>query len=211
MANNSLRIRRFIDEVRTTFVEQPAVDNAIARELRNVVSLLESIPPLTGKFPKSTHGILRHAEGTLKVGTSPLLASLAPIIEYLPWRYSYPMRPDAPALGERIAFAEVVGPEAPFRSGSVCLGLTLIAPETLYPEHRHPAVELYYVLAGTASWRLNGVAREYAPGSYILHPSQAVHAMQTNRQPLLAIYSWSGPDIRTASVYTDSIHTKLTK
>jgi len=80
----------------------------------------------------------------------------------------------------------------------------LIGPQTLYPKHRHPAIELYHVVAGTAAWTLDDVSRDNQPGTYILHPSQAVHAMQTRAQPLLAIYFWSGTDVRTASVYIDS-------
>jgi hypothetical protein len=48
------------------------------------------------------------------------------------------------------------------------------------------------------------VAHDYPPGAFILHPSQAIHAMQTHAEPLLAIYTWSGADVRTASVYTPS-------
>jgi gentisate 1,2-dioxygenase len=107
-------------------------------------------------------------------------------------------------LGQNIAFAEIVGPAAPFRSDSVCLGLTLIGPETLYPAHRHPAIELYYVVAGIATWTLVGVSQDNPPGTFILHPSQAIHAMRTHAEPLLAIYSWSGSDVRTTSVYTSS-------
>jgi len=108
-------------------------------------------------------------------------------------------------LGQNIAFAEIIGPAAPFRSDSVCLGLTLIGPETLYPVHRHPAIELYYVVAGIATWTLDGLSQDHPPGTFILHPSQAIHAMRTHAEPLLAIYSWSGSDVRTSSVYTNSI------
>ena len=102
------------------------------------------------------------------------------------------------------ALLQIRRSEAPFRSDRVCLGLTLIGPQTLYTKHRHPAIELYHVVAGTAAWTLDDVSRDNQPGTYILHPSQAVHAMQTRAQPLLAIYFWSGTDVRTASVYVDS-------
>ena len=36
------------------------------------------------------------------------------------------------------AVAQIVGPLAPFRSNTVCLGLTLIAADSFYPPHRHP-------------------------------------------------------------------------
>jgi mannose-6-phosphate isomerase-like protein (cupin superfamily) len=131
-----------------------------------------------------------------------LLDEILPIAPSLPWHYNYPLHKNLPELGQDIAFAEIIGPEAPFRSDSVCLGLTLIGKEILYPAHYHPAIELYYVVTGTATWTLNGISHNSPPGTYILHPSMSIHAMETREEPLLAIYTWSGPDIRTSSRYT---------
>jgi anti-sigma factor ChrR (cupin superfamily) len=85
----------------------------------------------------------------------------------------------------------------------VQLGLTLMAPNTHYPLHKHPAIETYLVLAGTASWRI--VGQRFAsrpPGSLILHEGNVAHAMETRDEPLLALYSWSG-DILTAPSFVD--------
>jgi hypothetical protein len=78
---------------------------------------------------------------------------------------------------------------APIASDEVCLGVTLIAPHTLYPLHRHNAVETYFVLSGTATWTAAGRSQTQPPGSFILHPSNIVHAMQTWDEPLLAVYT----------------------
>ena len=203
----SSRIPSLVATVKTAFARRKPADDAVGREIRRVVSLLEPLPLLTGRFSKNNHAATRHIEAALQAGnesTVALLDAIGPVIRFLPWRYSYPAREDAPNLGQNIAFAEIVGPAAPFRSDSVCLGLTLIGPETLYPTHRHPAIELYYVVAGTATWTLDGVSHDHPPGTFILHPSQAIHAMQTHAEPLLAIYSWSGADVRTTSVYIHS-------
>lgn len=200
------RISALISAIRASYSQRPPGDDAVASEIKTVLSLLDVLPSLTGKFAKNGHAVTRHADAALQAGnesTAALVESIRPVIDYLPWRYSYPLREDAPDLGQRIAFAEIIGPEAPFRSDTVCLGLTLIAPQTLYPAHRHPAIELYYVVAGTSAWTLNKVTQEHPPGTYILHPSQAVHAMRAHAQPLLAVYSWNG-DVRTTSVYTKS-------
>lgn len=205
-ANPSL-IHSLIASVRHAYARYEPADDAIGHELKKVLSLLVPLPLLTGSFSQNSHAVTRHIEAALDVGNESsayLLDTIGPVIHFLPWRYSYPEREDAPNLGQNIAFAEIIGPEAPFRSDSVCLGLTLIGPETLYPAHRHPAVELYLVAAGTATWTLDGVSRDHPPGAFILHPSQAIHAMRTHAGPLLAIYSWTGPDVRTTSVYTRS-------
>jgi quercetin dioxygenase-like cupin family protein len=201
----SSRVLTLIASIKAELAGRKSAGEAIEGEIEKVISLLEPMPILAGGFPRSRQAATRHIHSALQGGndsTVALLALIRPVIRFLPWRYNYPLRDDAPDLEQNIAFAEIIGPEAPFRSDSVCLGLTLIGPKTLYPPHRHPAVELYLVAAGTATWTLDGVSREQPPGSCILHPSQAVHAMQTGAEPLLAIYSWSGSDVRTTSVYT---------
>jgi quercetin dioxygenase-like cupin family protein len=100
-----------------------------------------------------------------------------------------------------VAFAEIVGPDGFLDSEKIRIGLTLIAPDTHYPLHAHPALELYLVVAGTAAWQLGREpARPQPPGSLILHPSNAPHGMETGGEPLLAIYSWRG-DLASPSVY----------
>jgi mannose-6-phosphate isomerase-like protein (cupin superfamily) len=210
-ANATARVLLLITAIQSALGRRPPAADAVDRELASVLSALEPLPPLTGQFPRNRHAATRHLPAAFQAGngsTAGLLDAIKPVARQLPWRYRYPPRADAPGLGREIAFAEIIGPEAPYRSDSLCLGLTLIGPETLYPAHRHPAVELYLVLAGSATWTLDGVSREHPPGAFILHPSQAVHAMQTYAEPLLAIYTWTGPDVHTLSVYTPSAGTE---
>ncbi|MDR1647392.1 MAG: hypothetical protein LBR88_05070 [Zoogloeaceae bacterium] len=132
--------------------------------------------------------------------TDTLFATVRPHLDALPWRYSYEPRPDAPDIGARMAWAELVGPIAPFRSTRVCLGLTAIGAHLEYPLHYHPAVETYLVIFGTAAWTAEDHTRRQPPGTLILHPSNLVHAMETAGEPLLAAYAWSG-DVETLSAY----------
>jgi mannose-6-phosphate isomerase-like protein (cupin superfamily) len=118
----------------------------------------------------------------------------------MPWHYSYN---SGDGLAERIAFADLLGPSGPFISDHLRLGLTLVAPRTLYPMHAHPARELYCVVSGEALWTAGNVARRPKPGAFILHPSGIPHAMETDTTSLLAIYSWHG-DIFTPPYYTNS-------
>jgi quercetin dioxygenase-like cupin family protein len=129
----------------------------------------------------------------------PILREIAPL---LGWRYSYPPRADAAATIPDIAFAELVGPRGLFDSAEVRVGLTLIGPDTSYPAHAHPAVELYFVLSGTAAWTADGVETQRAPGDWVLHERSVAHAMRTEAEPLLAVYSWTG-DILSPSVYVE--------
>ncbi len=119
--------------------------------------------------------------------------------ESMSWHYSYG---ENESLVTRIAFADLVGPAGPYVCDELRLGLTLVAPRTLYPMHAHPARELYYVVAGRALWTAGTTSEYRVPGEYVLHPSGVAHAMQTEVQALLAIYSWRG-DIKTPPYYTD--------
>ena len=197
-----------IHEAKVHLQRAKLVPGDVAKEAGRVLTLLQEIPPLDGVFTRSSHPAAKHL-GTALAGANAATAGFAkiirPVAEYLPWTFGYETQRDAaPGLESAMGWAEIIGPEAPFRSARVCLGLTLIGPETLYPAHAHPAIELYYVIAGTALWTAGGVTHAQPPGSFILHPSQVVHSMQTAAEPLLALYTWSGEDVTTTSYFTQS-------
>lgn len=133
-----------------------------------------------------------------------IAAALAALPGPLPWRYSYPPRPGAPSdavdLAQRIAFAELIGPHAPLTAPGCRAGFTLLAPDTFYPLHAHPAIELYLVIAGHAQWTTPEAERIVPPGGFVLHRAGQPHAMRTFAEPLLALYGWSG-DIDTPAFY----------
>jgi len=200
-----LEIAKLIKTAKSSLLQSRVSDPFVQQEIRNLEPLLKNLPPLTGNFAESAHPITHFVDLAFLAGnqhTKNLLSAIKPLIRFLPWKYNYPLRGDAPDLGTHIAFAEIIGPEAPYHSDTVCLGLTLIGPQTLYPLHHHPATELYYVLSGVATWTLHGVSREVQPGEYVLHPSEAPHAMETDNQALLALYTWTGTDVKTTSAYS---------
>ncbi|WP_248404043.1 dimethylsulfonioproprionate lyase family protein [Butyrivibrio fibrisolvens] len=181
-------------------------DKDINKEIKEEIARVTSsvIPEQTGSFEKSTSPLLKYAESSTLHGskeTEPLLRLIREVFDYLPWKYNYEEREDKKDLGSYMGWAELIGPEAPYKSDNFCLGFTLISPYTLYPEHRHPAIELYKVLSGTAEWTLEGATSKRVPGEVILHPSNKIHKMQTYDQTLLALYTWSGNDVVTLSEY----------
>lgn len=181
-------------------------DKDINKEIKEEIARVTSsvIPEQTGSFEKSTSPLLKYAESSTLHGskeTEPLLRLIREVFDYLPWKYNYEEREDKKDLGSYMGWAELIGPEAPYKSDNFCLGFTLISPYTLYPEHRHPAIELYKVLSGTAEWTLEGATSKRVPSEVILHPSNKIHKMQTYDQTLLALYTWSGNDVVTLSEY----------
>lgn len=170
-----------------------------AAEAAHVQALLDRASAQQTPYAATAHPLTRHlaaALAGLDRDAPEIAAALRPLAEGLPWRYGYAPRDDLPDLHRNMGWAEFVGPEAPFHSDEVCLGLTLIGPHAHYAGHSHPAVELYHVLTGAAEW--NGALRP--PGAFILHDANQPHAMRAGAAPLLALYTWSG-DIVSPSVW----------
>lgn len=91
------------------------------------------------------------------------------------------------------AYADVVGPRGVIDSPDVAMGVLILGPARLYPDHTHPATELYHVLAGTADWSRDGGAfAPQPPGRRIFHPPWMRHAMRVADETLLAWYAWAG-------------------
>jgi mannose-6-phosphate isomerase-like protein (cupin superfamily) len=194
--------------------------SALAQELAHIVAQLDfrakrqdraqsepeqvpfdAIPLPVAPHPVTQHFLPKPQSHTNDIPTpDTLFNTFQPLLQSLPWRYGYTPRADVPGLENRMAWAELVGPVAPWRSDKLCLGLTAISPQTRYPEHAHPAVEVYYVLSGNALWTADGVTHTRPPGSFILHPSGTIHVMETRAEALLAVYTWSG-DVHSPSVY----------
>lgn len=126
---------------------------------------------------------------------SALAAAIAEAEDALHWRQN-PNYSDA-AMGQfgymdRYAYAELIGPTGAFAGDDFLLGLLLLGPDLHYPDHAHPAPELYWLLTGPSEWRRAAEPfAERAPGDTIWHPSRVVHATRTGAEPLLAVWFWT--------------------
>ncbi len=74
--------------------------------------------------------------------------------------------------------------------GDLVAGLMFMTPNQIYPEHKHPPQEVYFVLSGTAWWLYGGEKeyRQQKPGDVIYNHSHDLHGMKTESEPLLALY-----------------------
>jgi len=98
-----------------------------------------------------------------------------------------------PGYDDRYGYVELIGPGRPVESTDLLVGLLLLGPEMHYPDHAHPAEEIYHVVAGNAEWWREGEGwRMRPPGSVIHHTPMVRHAMRTSDEPLLALYCWTG-------------------
>jgi len=188
---------------------------AIAHRLTTVGPVPKDVQPYFGHMRRSVEAAVAHqvADRATARDYSQLLGSalnleprdpisqaLARLSDPLPWYYHYEIRPGEADLSTHIAFAELVGPDGDMGAPDCRVGFTLMAPDTFYPLHAHPAIELYFVIAGTAEWRAGDTTRPVPPGELVLHRSGEPHSMRTFAEPLLALWSWSG-DLDTPAYY----------
>lgn len=124
-----------------------------------------------------------------------LAAAIAMVEDELSWRQNASYSDDAmgqPGYMAAYAYAEVVGPQGPLVGDDFLLGLMILGPGLHYPDHAHPAPELYAVLAGDSEWsRAGGLFEARAPGSVVWHEAGVMHATRTHARPLLALYIWT--------------------
>lgn len=75
----------------------------------------------------------------------------------------------------------------------VRIGVSLVAPDTHYPRHRHPPEELYVVLS-PGNWMQDDNAFTFKRSGDLVHNVPNIwHAMQATNMPLLAIWClWEG-------------------
>jgi quercetin dioxygenase-like cupin family protein len=128
-------------------------------------------------------------------GFGAIAAAIAAADPFLRW-VTYDLYPRA-EIGEAFAtghaFAGVAGTgEGRIPGDDVSAGIFLIAPRTLYRDHRHPAPELYYPLTGPSGWRFDaGAWQQRAAGEPVWNEANAVHATRIDAAPLLMFYVWT--------------------
>jgi Dimethlysulfonioproprionate lyase len=122
------------------------------------------------------------------------LANAFAVIEpQLHWK----IRAGAETQGESFlnghANATIVGPEGLEIRRDVWIGVSLMAPHTLYPDHRHPPEEIYVALSD-GQWRqASGPWHEPGIGGLVYNPPNVMHAMRSTERPLLALwFLWTG-------------------
>lgn len=138
-------------------------------------------------------------EEVVELGRSGPLAAIAeafgavePLATWLQ-NPNYSVEAMGPGFVDRYGYVELIGPGRPVESTDLLVGLLLLGPEMHYPDHAHPAEEIYHVVAGHAEWWREGQGwLRKPPGAIIHHRPMVRHAMRTGEEPLLALYCWTG-------------------
>jgi len=121
--------------------------------------------------------------------------ALLAVTNQLKWRASLKNPEDGPdvvVFSRNFTAATIIGTGGLLPSDKVKAGFSLQARDTYYPPHAHHAEESYWIIGGDGDWKV-GTQPWFAvePGDSIYHESGTRHAMQTNEQPLLAVWLWT--------------------
>ncbi len=145
------------------------------------VQVLDHLPALAGGAPSKIRELVER------------FAVLAPS---LAWRQTYGTQQADRQFLSRYGWTELVGSKGILQEPGISAGLLLLGPNCHYPAHRHPALEYYVPLSGTARWFDTDLGwRDIPPLQTIVHRSGIDHAMRTFAEPLLAYFHWSGTGV----------------
>ena len=194
-------VTRLVDAVRALFVAAADSGGALGNAARFAVDNVDwagrrhRIEPVRHSVADSDlaracastgpRGSLSHAVATA-------MRAAADRIEWQAYYADRAHEPDMAAFSRRFAATTLIGADAPLPSDKVSAGLSLQAAGAYYPPHAHDAEECYWVVGGDGDWKID--SDPWFPvrvGDSIHHPSRMLHAMQTNRQPMLTVWLWS--------------------
>lgn len=119
-------------------------------------------------------------------------ATLADALRALAPRLCWSRRPrgenDDAAFQSCHANAVVIGEHGLEAREDILIGVSLLAPDTRYPDHRHPPEEIYTVLS-PGEWKHNdGPWHTPGVGGFVHNPPNIIHAMRSGDSPLLAVW-----------------------
>ncbi len=178
-------------------------------ELDMVAGVLSKVQFTTRAVERVNAFGLRHMETAVENARQGLTAELAVclkgIYQEIYWSTFYPRNEKTLDFVDELAVGEIIGPRGPVLSNEIILGALVLGPDTYYPPHAHRASEIYYIVSGTPLFKAGqGDWETKPPGSLFFHPGDLVHATRTERDPMLALYTWRGDITSPAYFIQDS-------
>jgi hypothetical protein len=119
----------------------------------------------------------------------PEIASAFAAIEgQLHWARRKGSTPDNQPFYDGHANAMLIGPGGLEERDDVMVGVSLMAPDILYPDHSHPPEEVYVAFTDGAWWNAAMDWTEPGPGGLIYNPPGILHAMRSGPKTFLAVW-----------------------
>lgn len=183
----------FLDDLAAAIGPKAAGDTPLARGWRRVADSIPRGDIRTGSAQPARRPACIHLDASYRnlENAEPHLRRLAvsfqAIEPLLDWT-SRAERRDSDALAENYAGATIVGDDGVIASEHVEIGVSILGPHMVYPDHRHPPEEVYIALSA-GDWRQNDEPwHEPGIGGLVHNPANIIHAMRSGDQPLFAIW-----------------------
>ena len=117
-----------------------------------------------------------------------LAQSFAKLAPGLRWQRRASADPRDAAFWNWHANALVLGPGGLEERDDVWLGVTVMAPGTLYPDHHHAPAEVYLPLSAGEWWNAGMAWTDPGPQGFIYNLPGILHAMRAGPGPFLALW-----------------------
>ncbi|MFC3183012.1 dimethylsulfonioproprionate lyase family protein [Cypionkella sinensis] len=117
-----------------------------------------------------------------------LTQSFAQIEQHLCWTRRSTARPEDTVFWNGHANALVLGPGGLEERDDVWLGVTVMAPNVLYPDHNHPPAEVYLPMSAGEWWNADMNWTDPGLQGFIYNPPGILHAMRSGPAPFLALW-----------------------
>ena len=126
--------------------------------------------------------------------------------QYAHWRQTYKGTAVSSHFLSHFGCYCLIGVGGPYNSNSMRAWIVYMPSKLYYPLHQHPAEELYFCLAGEATFKADGKDDIIlCEGGVSEHNSNQRHAMQTDEKPVLAYVIWrNGFDVLPELTHDDA-------
>ena len=186
-------MQAFLDTLAAALGERVPRDSAEARAAGRIFGALRTIAAPSGTAP-NRFPVVDHLPAALEAAAKapPAVARHAAALDALTPQLIWRRRQNAeddPHFSAGHANSTIVGPGGIEDRSDVWVGISLLAPGVVYPDHRHSPEEIYLVMSG-GDWQQNE-GRWHTPGQggIVYNPPGIVHAMRARPwAPLVATW-----------------------
>lgn len=193
MTARSTTLQTFFDSMHDAIRSRTEPGDPAARAADRIFAALAE-PRSAGPHQPNQVAACRHLDDALAAATQAgmpgsdharALSALAPDLAWY-------TRGGSDRAGSRFATghanATIVGQGGFEECTKVRIGVSLLAPDVRYPDHRHPPEEVYVPLSPGAWRQEDGPWHEPGPDGVVYNPPNILHAMRAASVPLLATW-----------------------
>lgn len=193
MTERSATLQTFFDSMHDAIRSRTQSSDPAARAADRIFAALAQSCPSAPRPPNRVPAC-RHLDDALAAATqasapgSDHAVALSALAPDLTW-YTRAGSESADArFATGHANATIVGQGGLEECSKVRIGVSLLAPDVRYPDHRHPPEEVYVPLSPGAWRQEEGPWREPGLDGVVYNPPNIVHAMRAASVPLLATW-----------------------